>query len=222
MSYPDLKNLFQNLETSKTISIMTVDSLIDSHSLFLTAYFINFHASRKKEDDVKIFFKSFRFRKFEIEAVLNKAGINGLPNLIKNGLLEIFDIGQELPESPSESADGSSTKTNVLILDGLTAILEQTPSDQSGLQKTLNLILKSEKLYQNVIFKLEVDKSIELENKIAKFLHKRSDIFIETEPTSFVSSSVHGKLVVDYPDEEMIYKRLYHVKDRSLKVMPLG
>jgi len=113
-------------------------------------------------------------------------------------------------------------KTNVLILDGLSAILEQAPSEKIGLQKTLNLILKSEKLYQNVIFKLEVDKSIELENKIAKFLHKRSDIFIETEPTSFVSSSVHGKLVVEYPDEGMVYKRLYHVKDRSLKVMPLG
>lgn len=211
--YPDFDKFFNKMDQTKIISIATEDSLIDSHCFWLTAHFVEKLLANPNN---KILLKSYRFKTFQITAMLTKAGMNRISSFVQNGQLTILDVSSEviLPDISSESCS-----QNVLILDGFTSILEQNSANFPTL---LSFFYQAEAKFTKIIYKTEYSPEIAQENQIVGFLRKRSDIFIQTEPTSFVSTSVHGRVIVEDQIEEVTYKRHYFVKDRILKLMPIG
>ena len=223
MSYPELDQILRGLRSAATTVILTEDALIDSHGLFLVAYAVNTFLQAK----TAVVLKSFRFRKFELEAVLVKAGITNTAALVKTGQLRIFGI-----ESGDEDADfeawagprateSESESDTALVLDGATALLERSRDSHQGLCRLVNLLIRCEAVFKAITIKSEFDRDDRLETQVAEFLKKRADILIQTEPTSFVSSTVHGRLMVRNEGGD-VYRRLYHVKDRSLRLTALG
>merc|ERR1712226_1061935 len=198
MIYPDLSIFFKNLSQTKTLSIATEDSLIDTHCQLLLCHLVD----RYLDLNENIILKSYRFRTFEIVAFLTKAGLARVTNFIKDGKLTIFGVENDSFEKLENPIEEEPSK--ILILDGLTSILENSSNDEStALTITLNLILKSEKMFKTVLLKTEFSPEIKIEQNLINWLKKRSDIFIQTEPTSFVSTSVHGKILVGDMVEEV-------------------
>ena len=229
--YPDLNRILSSSDSPKITTITTKDSLIDSHAYFLTSFFIYYNLKNESQNQENkiVILKSFRLRKFEIAAILTKSGLN-VSKLESDKLLKIYGIDSENFENLKDFLDTNqyTTETNnenaqspnqILLLDGLTSILEEENYKNSD--KLIRILINLEARYSKIIYKTEINENCKVEIKLQKYLKARSGLKIECLPTSFVSTSVHGKLVVENEEEE-VYQRLYFVKDRVLKLNAVG
>merc|ERR1712080_111678 len=143
---------------SKLTSIVTEDSLIDTHGLFLLAYFVDVYLSKSNKPVVII---SFKFRTFELESILSKSGIP-VVKYIKSKKLSL--IGSE---SATLNFINEIEHKSVLVIDSLSSIIEQSEGNNYQTSANLlNIILKAESKFTNLIIRTEKSSKIYQNQKI--------------------------------------------------------
>ena len=212
MGYPELDKLLPKSQlSSEFIAILNEDSPVDTHALFTLAHIL----SNLLEQSNSCTLISYRFRKFELESIFTKSGLNRV--LLSK--LQIFDNLECAVETQNKQENGSSSVSfDVLILDGLSQVLE---TSESGITEFVNIVLKAQAMSNSVILRTELDRELEEERKIFDWVQKKAEFLMVTKAISFIAKEIHGKLVIR-DEKENIYERFYFVKDRSLVLKTVG
>jgi len=203
--YPELDQLLRDFDPeSKNLSILTDDSISDTHGFFILAHFVDLFI--KRDENVAII--SYRFRDFELESILSKSGLI-THRFVTSKKLQFYTDLDDFLENCSDR------KNTIVVLDSPTVILETATCSEF-----LKTILKAEYNSKLLILRTELSSKIDSELGMKNFLAKRSDFTISTSPISFISKQVHGKIQIS--SGKSVYQRHYFIKDRVLKLTPVG
>ena len=211
MGYPELDKLLPKSQlNSEFIAILNEDSPVDTHALFTLAHIL----SNLLEQSKSCTLVSYRFRKFELESIFTKSGLNRV--LLSK--LQIFDSLECAVETQNKQENNGSSVFDVLILDGLGQVLE---TSDCGIKDFVNIVLKAQAMSNSVILRTELDRGLEEERKIFDWVQKKAEFLMVTKAISFIAKEIHGKIVIR-DQKENVYERFYFVKDRSLVLKTVG